>query len=384
MSDSRGVRWGADAGLKQFDIDQAAFLAKCGYVGLAVDLYREHDIVGADPELTYAFEDRDPKRDLAGYGTTIKGQVSEAQKARALRHGAGSSGCMMGLLRNPKHFRALMAAWLDHARTHPAVHPEYAGSIGYCLGGQSLLEQVRDGQNVQAVCSFHGLLHSRPVMPGRADPRGGFFDRFTAEEFEADPEIENAENNHNTACKVLIENGDLDEHVPTESMDEFRDEMDAVGIDWRINNHARTPHGFALAPGMWGTMCKCSRSLCVFFRRSSKQRLHRPRGRRPQVDPLHAPALRRGLAGVPAVSCGYERVRHEPRAGSCQCGQAVNAELFASACFTTDRAPRAPTNSLASPPSSGGSSSTAEHRASPRCRGIAAPANNEASPQCRC
>ena len=242
------------AGLKQFDIDQAAFLAKCGYVGLAVDLYREHDIVGADPELTYAFEDRDPKRDLAGYGTTIKGQVSEAQKARALRHGAGSSGCMMGLLRNPKHFRALMAAWLDHARTHPAVHPEYAGSIGYCLGGQSLLEQVRDGQNVQAVCSFHGLLHSRPVMPGRADPRGGFFDRFTAEEFEADPEIENAENNHNTACKVLIENGDLDEHVPTESMDEFRDEMDAVGIDWRINNHARTPHGFALAPGMWGTM----------------------------------------------------------------------------------------------------------------------------------
>ena len=113
--------------------------------------------------------------------------------------------------------------------------------------------QVRDGQNVQAVCSFHGLLHSRPVMPGRADPRGGFFDRFTAEEFEADPEIENAENNHNTACKVLIENGDLDEHVPTESMDEFRDEMDAVGIDWRINNHARTPHGFALAPGVWST-----------------------------------------------------------------------------------------------------------------------------------
>ena len=71
-------------------------------------------------------------------------------------------------------------------------------------------------------------------MPGRADPRGGFFDRYTAEEFEADPEIEKAENN--TACKVLIE---------------FGDEMDTVGIDWHINNHARTPHGFALVPGMW-------------------------------------------------------------------------------------------------------------------------------------
>ena len=122
------------AGLKQFDIDQAAFLAKCGYVGLAVDLYRETDIVGAEPGLTYAFADRDPKRNLGGYGTTIKGQVSEAQKARALRHGAGSQGAMYGLLRSPKHYRGLMAAWLAHARTHPAVHPEYAGSIGYCLG----------------------------------------------------------------------------------------------------------------------------------------------------------------------------------------------------------------------------------------------------------
>jgi hypothetical protein len=54
------------AGLKQFDIDQAAFLARCGYVGIAIDLYREFDIVGADPALTYAFEDRDPKRDLSG------------------------------------------------------------------------------------------------------------------------------------------------------------------------------------------------------------------------------------------------------------------------------------------------------------------------------
>ena len=72
---------------------------------------------------------------------------------------------------------------------------------------------------------------------------------------------------------MLIENGDLDDHVPAESVQdafqsrqhmpmpsnsnprlsvnlkEFRDEMDAVGIDWRIHHHAQTPHGFALAPG---------------------------------------------------------------------------------------------------------------------------------------
>lgn len=85
------------AGLKQFDIDQACFLARCGalsfqsvwplwlsvllaalltpppccpnpgYVGLAVDLYREHDIIGDETgHAVYAFEDRDPKRDLGG------------------------------------------------------------------------------------------------------------------------------------------------------------------------------------------------------------------------------------------------------------------------------------------------------------------------------
>merc|ERR1712048_979973 len=75
----------------------------------------------------------------------------------------------------------------------------------------------------------------------------------TAAEFEADPTIIKAPNNYAKGCKVLIENGDADEHVPTESYEEWKAEMDAAGIDWCFNNHKRTPHGFALAPGMWGT-----------------------------------------------------------------------------------------------------------------------------------
>jgi hypothetical protein len=71
-------------------------------------------------------------------------------------------------------------------------------------------------------------------MPGRADPRGGFF---TATPPKSSRRIRRSRRRRtNTACKVLIE---------------FGDEMDTVGIDWHINNHARTPHGFALVPGMW-------------------------------------------------------------------------------------------------------------------------------------
>ena len=50
---------------------------------------------------------------------------------------------------------------------------------------------------------------------------------------------------------MLIENGDADAHVGLAELSEWKAEMDEHSIDWRFNNHARTPHGFALAPGVW-------------------------------------------------------------------------------------------------------------------------------------
>lgn len=240
------------AGLKQFDIDQAAFLARVGYVGVAVDLYREREMVGVSDEcLEYLFEDRDPKRDLTFFGRSA-GYMSERQKEKVKRHSAGSFAAMTGLLKTPIVWRNLMAAWLDKARLHPAVHRSFAGAIGYCFGGQAVLEQVRAGHSIQAAVTFHGLLHSRPrrVESVRGN---GYEGRMTAEEFATDSSIKKAPNVYSTKCKVLIENGDLDDHVPAESVEEFRCEMDANGIDWRIHTHAQTPHGFALAPGVWST-----------------------------------------------------------------------------------------------------------------------------------
>jgi len=47
----------------------------------------------------------------------------------------------------------------------------------------------------------------------------------TAAEFEADPTIEKAANSYARNCKVLIENGDADDHVPPESKAEFKAEV---------------------------------------------------------------------------------------------------------------------------------------------------------------
>ena len=41
--------------------------------------------------------------------------------------------------------------------------------------------------------------------------------------------------------------------MPQSDIDAWVLEMDEAGVDWRFNNHAQTPHGFALAAGGWST-----------------------------------------------------------------------------------------------------------------------------------
>ena len=64
----------------------------------------------------------------------------------------------------PPHLTPLT---LRKAFKHPAVKHGLAGAFGYCLGGQSCLEQVRAGHPIQA--SWHG----RGVMLGNRTKTGG-------------------------------------------------------------------------------------------------------------------------------------------------------------------------------------------------------------------
>jgi dienelactone hydrolase len=111
-------------------------------------------------------------------------------------------------------------------------------------GGQCILEQLRAGHNLQAIVSFHGVLHSRP--------RHLSLDRrLTQEEYET--EVPRPRNTYNTNTRVLIEHGDADNRDgrdPT-SIVEWKAEMDRAGIDWQFHTHSRAPHGFALAEGVW-------------------------------------------------------------------------------------------------------------------------------------
>mmetsp|Transcript_57718 Transcript_57718/g.122786 ORF Transcript_57718/g.122786 Transcript_57718/m.122786 type:complete len:370 (+) Transcript_57718:105-1214(+) len=227
------------AGLKQFDIDQASFLARVGYVGVAIDILEE------SPE--YRYEDRNPDRSVAPFPENINSSIDGDAGMHELskRHFFGAFKTTNALLLNPKKLRALIYACLTKAREHPAAHKEFAGSIGYCLGGQTCLEQVRAGHDIQGIVTFHGLLQSYPFI-NLFTPE---MRRMTPEEYQKDLNV--PPNTYNSKCKVLIENGAIDDHVPLESVDQWMKEMDANNIDWRFENHARTPHGFALARGVW-------------------------------------------------------------------------------------------------------------------------------------
>mmetsp|Transcript_42889 Transcript_42889/g.79998 ORF Transcript_42889/g.79998 Transcript_42889/m.79998 type:complete len:406 (+) Transcript_42889:42-1259(+) len=255
------------AGLKQFDIDQASYLAKVGYVGLAVDLYKETAAFTYEDRartsgrpvdfqgFCAAAHDENPlERSPAKYSDEeLKALFEFAPKDdsgkvhwQLVRSFLGAFRQMNSLLKAPGKWRELMKAFLEKAFEHPAVRSGLAGAIGYCLGGQSCLEQVRAGHQVQAICSLHGLLHSRPTTD--AEPFNSL-KRMSREDYAQHLAVPNT---YNTATRVLIQNGAHDAEVPFDTIADFMDEMDAQGIDWRFENHARGPHGFALPKGSPG------------------------------------------------------------------------------------------------------------------------------------
>jgi dienelactone hydrolase len=88
-------------------------------------------------------------------------------------------------------------------------------AIGFCMGGQAVLELAREGAPLEAVVSFHGLLQTDlPAEPGKVTAR------------------------------VLVCHGDADPMVPREQVLKFWQEMDAAGADWHFHAYSGVRHGF--------------------------------------------------------------------------------------------------------------------------------------------
>jgi dienelactone hydrolase len=89
------------------------------------------------------------------------------------------------------------------------------GAIGFCMGGQAVLELARDGADLAVVASFHGLLDTAaPAEPGAIKAR------------------------------MLVCHGDADPLVPREQVVAFWEEMDRAGADWHFHSYSSVVHGF--------------------------------------------------------------------------------------------------------------------------------------------
>jgi dienelactone hydrolase len=121
----------------------------------------------------------------------------------------------MELQENPTLLRGRILAALEALKALPQVDKSRIGAIGFCFGGQCVLELARSGADVKAVVSFHGLLKTRqPAQAGAVK------------------------------AKVLVLTGAKDPYAPLEDVAAFEGEMIAAGADWQVTTYGEAWHAF--------------------------------------------------------------------------------------------------------------------------------------------
>lgn len=110
-------------------------------------------------------------------------------------------------------YRARLRCGLEAVRGLAGGLP--LAAIGFCMGGQAVLELAREGAGLACAVSFHGLLDTqRPAEPGAVKAR------------------------------LLVCHGDADPLVPREQVLAFWEEMDRAGANWHFHAYSGVMHGF--------------------------------------------------------------------------------------------------------------------------------------------
>ena len=129
------------------------------------------------------------------------------------RKGAGEASAP--LWADPQLLRSRVIAWYEHVKTMPEIDPNRIAAIGYCFGGQCVLELARSGADVKAAISYHGLLKTfEPARPGKVK------------------------------AVVAVFTGTRDPYVPYEDLIGFRNEMIEAGASWQVTEFGAAYHSF--------------------------------------------------------------------------------------------------------------------------------------------
>jgi len=96
-------------------------------------------------------------RALADMGFLAIG-VSMYERGADLSTPEGQGKQYMGLRQHPELLRSRVIEWFETVRSLPDVDEDRMAAIGYCFGGQCVLELARSGADVKTVVSYHGIL----------------------------------------------------------------------------------------------------------------------------------------------------------------------------------------------------------------------------------
>ena len=121
-------------------------------------------------------------------------------------------GMVMG---NMPMMKARFLAAEKNLKAHSTVDSSKTAAIGYCFGGAVVLNMARTGHNIDAVASFHGSLSAK--IPAK---KGGI------------------------KTEILVLNGEADPFVKPEAISQFKQEMEAVGANYRFINYPGAKHSF--------------------------------------------------------------------------------------------------------------------------------------------
>src|ERR1700716_3021880 len=154
-------------GLGEFAMERARRLAELGYVTLAADM----------------FGDRRQATNLQEVATLVGGLRAEPEKLRA--RGRAALSTLAGL---------------------PQVDASRLAAIGFCFGGSVVLELAREGADLRAAVSFHGVLSTK--IPAEPDA---------------------------VKASVLVCTGAEDPLAPPDQVAAFENEMRAAKVrDWQV------------------------------------------------------------------------------------------------------------------------------------------------------
>ena len=119
------------------------------------------------------------------------------------------------LWNDPQLLRSRVVTWFESLQALSNVDTKRLAAIGYCFGGQCVLELARSGADVKAVVSYHGILKTK-LPAERGAVRG----------------------------RVQVYTGARDPYAPAEDVEALRQEMMAAGASCDIMVFGDAYHAF--------------------------------------------------------------------------------------------------------------------------------------------